>query len=118
MEKVSLVDAKPAEWWTLRKAGSSTLYKQSFQEPDENDIQHKSFLHHSGYKSHYGNTSDTSSTYKSAIEASINKFGKRLSDANIMKSAHNRLSTENDQCLIPKNSEDVKNLNSKYLVIN
>lgn len=94
-KKVSLADGQHNEWWILRKVESvSTTLAQ---EPFKYEVCNKSYNRESGiYKTPHSESLDDSSAFRTGVETSFNKFGKRLSETGSFKISNKRLSLEND----------------------
>lgn len=97
LEKVSLVDTKKSEWWTLRKATVNTKSKTTTEEIDKYETNNKSYTPYCSNKSRYSDYLDESSSFKSSADAySFNKPGKRVSDANVSRFGNKRVSVESE----------------------
>ncbi|KAJ8932971.1 hypothetical protein NQ314_014302 [Rhamnusium bicolor] len=92
LEKVSLVDTKKNEWWILHKASLNTINKSNTQENEKYEVSDKSYSN----KSHYSDFLDESSSFKSSEASSVNKFGKRVSEASVSRFTNKRLSIDSE----------------------
>lgn len=94
-KKVSLADGKHNEWWILRKVESvCTPY---VQEPVKCEVYNRSYNRESIYKSSHSVIFDDSLAFRTGVETSFNKFGKRLSETSSFKISNKRLSVDSDQ---------------------
>lgn len=97
LQKVSLVDTVQNEWWTLRRVPSTiTDSSPELSDGDKCEAYNKSYAPPSSYKSKYSDSLDESSSFKTNIEGSFNKYGKRLSEASTSKLCSKRMSVDSD----------------------
>lgn len=108
LEKVSLVDTKKSEWWTLRKVTVNATNKTTTQEIDKYETDNKSYTPYCSNKSRYSEYLEESSSFKSSVDAySFSKTGKRVSDASVSKFGNKRVSLESEHKNESKGSSNI-----------
>lgn len=95
-KKVSLHE-KQNEWWILRKVKATFVTNVHEQEFVKSEVSNKSYNHQSIYKTRHSELIDESSGFRTGIETSFNKFGKRVSDTSVLKTPNKRISLESIQ---------------------
>lgn len=94
LKKVSLADGKHNDWWILRKVESVSI--PVTQELFKSEVYNKSYNRESIYRTPHSELLDDSTAFRTGVETSFNKFGKRLSDTGSFKTSNKRLSLDND----------------------
>lgn len=106
-KKVSLLDGKQNEWWILHKVESATIpLVQERQDFVKCEVFDKN-CNRNIYKTHNSEVFDDSSGFRTGVETSFNKFGKRLSDASSSKTPNKRLSLDTEERNITKQCLDL-----------
>lgn len=95
-KKVSLVEGKQNDWWLLRKVSSVSTPAIEDQDLAKSEAFNKSYIRQSVHRTWHSEVLDDSSCFRTGIESSFNKFGKRISDTSSSKTPNKRLSLDNE----------------------
>lgn len=96
-KKVSLRDDKQNEWWILRKVDTiSSPATPEHADYSKYEVYDKSYNRESISKTRPSEILDESSGFRTGVEMSFNKFGKRLSETSSAKTPNKRLSVDSD----------------------
>lgn len=111
-KKVSLIDGKQNEWWILRKVNTtSSLVSQEHEDYSKYEVYDKSYNRESISKTRPSEILDESSGFRTGVEMSFNKFGKRLSETSSAKSCNKRLSVDSDHKNDTRQGLDISKIN-------
>lgn len=124
-KNVSLVDGNLNEWWILHKVEPTTICSKEDQEFFKCEMC-KSYNRQSIHRTHYSEAFDDSAGFRTGVEASFNKFGKRLSDSSSSKTPNKRFSLDIDtkqatdlsKCYIGKKMKKVIRFSNELEFIN
>lgn len=110
---VSLLDGKHIEWWILRKVETTfNTNSQEHQDYSKCDFYNKSYIRDNISKSRPSEKFEESSGFRTGVEMSFNKFGKRVSDASCAKTPNKRLSVGSEQGKDTKQGLDINKSNT------